>query len=82
MTKWRGHRNLVASLVFTLDGKGLLSASWDKQVIHWDVTSLGSLEMVDPLSSESDMMEISRLLGHKVRSPHSTLRYGNQHSLG
>jgi len=62
VTKWRRHSDLVASLVFTPDGKGLLSASWDKQVIHWDVASLG---MTDPPSSVS--MEIFRLLGHKVR---------------
>jgi len=62
VTKWPGHSGLVASLVFTPDGKGLLSASLDKQVIHWDVASFG---MTDPPSS--DPMEISRLLGHKVR---------------
>jgi len=60
---WGGHPSLIGSLVFTPDGKGLLSASWDK-VIHWDFASLGSLGMADPLSS--DMMEISRFLGHKV----------------
>jgi len=65
VTRWQGHSDLVASLVFTPDGKGLLSASWDNQVIHWDVASLGSLGMADALSS--DVMEISRLLGHKVR---------------
>jgi len=56
---------LVNSLVFTPDGKGLLSASWDQQVTHWDVSSLRSLGMSDPLSS--DLLEISRFLGHKVR---------------
>ena len=30
------HSDLVRSLVFTPDGKGLLSASWDKLVIYWD----------------------------------------------
>ena len=62
VTKWPGHSGLVESLVFTPDGKGLLSASLDKQVIHWDVASLG---MADPPSS--DPMETFRLLGHKVR---------------
>ena len=79
VTKWRGHLDTVTSLVFTPDGKGLLSASRDRQVIHWNVTSLGSLGITDPLSS--DIMGISCLLGHKVRSPHSSLRHGNQHSL-
>jgi len=62
VTKWPGHSDLVTSLVFTPDGKGLLSASLDKQVIHWDVASLG---MTDPPSSV--LMEISHLLGHEVR---------------
>jgi len=65
VTRWRGHCSLVASLVFTPDGKGLLSASWDKQVKHWDVTSLRSVGMADPLIP--GMMEISCLLGHTVR---------------
>jgi len=63
VTNWRGHRNAITSLVFTPDGKGLLSASWN-EVIHWDVASLRSLGMADPLSS--DMVEISRFLGHEV----------------
>jgi len=63
--KWQGHPGPVASLVFTSDGKGLLSGSWDQMVTHWDVASLRSLGNSDPLSS--DMMEISRFLGHKVR---------------
>jgi len=63
VSRWRGRAGLAGSLVFTPDGKGLLSASWDK-VIHWDFASLGSLGMANPLSS--DTMEISRFLGHKV----------------
>jgi len=63
--KWRGVLGPVTSLVFTPDSKGLLSGSWDKQVTHWDVASLRSLGNSDPLNS--DIMEISRLSGHKVR---------------
>jgi len=61
----RGIPGLVNSLVFTPDGRGLLIASWDNQVTHWDVASLRSLGNSDPLTS--DMVEISRFLGHKVR---------------
>ena len=64
--KWRRHPGIVNSLVFTPDGKGLLSASYnDKQVTHWDVASLKSLGNSDPLSS--GIVEISSFLGHKVR---------------
>jgi len=62
--EWQGHFWIVESLVFTPDGKGLLSGSWDKQVTHWDVSSLRSLGNSDALSS--DIMEISSFIGHKV----------------
>ena len=55
----------VDGLVFTPDGEGLLSSSMDHQVTHWDVASLRSLGMSDPLSS--DIVEISHFLGHMVR---------------
>ena len=66
VANWRGHSALVASLMFTPDGKGLLSASWDKSVVYWDVASLRSLGMADPPSSRM-MMEVSRSMGHTVR---------------
>jgi WD40 repeat protein len=56
----------ITSLAFTPDGKGLLGASWDESIIHWDVGSLRSLDISDPPTS--GMKEISRLLGHSVRS--------------
>ena len=60
-----GHAGFISSLVFTPDGKGLLSASYDMSVILWDVTSLSSLGTADPPSSS--VTEVSRLLGHMVR---------------
>ena len=60
-----GHADLISGLVFTPDGKGLLSASWDMSVILWDVISLSSLGTADPPSS--GVAEVSRLLGHTVR---------------
>jgi len=64
VARWRGHSSLVASLAFTTDGKGLLSASWDSQIMPWDISFLGSLGMAYP--PISGIMEISRLIGHKV----------------
>ncbi len=60
----RAHR-LISSLLFTPDGKGLLTASWDGSVIPWDVTSLSSLGTAAP--STSGVTEVSHLLGHMVR---------------
>jgi len=65
VARWWGHSRLVTSLVFTPDGKRLLSGSWDKEVKQWDVSSLSSLGMTD--RPTSDMTEISSLIGHTVR---------------
>jgi len=65
VASWGGHSKFVTSLLFTPDGKGLLSGSWDKQVIHWDVSSLSSpdLGMAKPISA---MMKFCSLIGHTV----------------
>ena len=60
---WRGHNSLVASLMFSPDGKSLLSGSWDNRVIQWDTSFLNSLGMVNPPISG---MEVSHLIGHTV----------------
>jgi len=65
VASWWGHSRLVTSLVFTPDGKRLLSGSWDGEVKKWDVSSLSSLGMTGRPTSY--MMEISRLIGHTVR---------------
>ena len=90
VARWQGHSNLITSLAFTPDGKGLLSGSWDKQVIQWDVSSLSSLGIGMANSPIPGMVEVSRLIGHTVsrsRSVHHPLshlpfRHGNRHSLG
>jgi len=66
VANWRGHDKLVTSLVFTPDGKSLLSGSWDSQVKQWDISFLGSYGIVSP--PISDVMEISPSLsiGHTV----------------
>jgi len=65
MASWWGHSGIVTSLVFTPDGKRLLTGSWDKEVKQWDVSSLSSLGMTD--IPTFGMMEISCLIGHTVR---------------
>ena len=64
-----GHNDVVRGLVFTPDGKGLLSASWDNMVIHWDVSWLKPTHGADShkVLSTRSLTEISRLVGHKVR---------------
>jgi WD40 repeat protein len=69
VASWEGHPGLVSGVVLTPDGKGLLSASWDNEIIHWDISSLRLLEMADLLTSE--IKEVSRLVGHTVRRSYS-----------
>lgn len=82
VSSWQAHSDLITSLAFTPDGNGLLSGSWDKQVIQWDVSSLNTLEIrmaTPPIS------EVSRLIGHTVSWLFiilSLIRHGNDHSLG
>jgi len=70
VASWRGHDKLVASLVFTPDGKSLLSGSWDNQVKQWDISFLRSHGIANP--PISDMVEISRFIGQCV-CPSSSL---------
>ena len=73
VAKWKGHDDGVSSLAFTPDGRGLLTASWDKTIAHWDATSLGPIEHTQRGNAEnqeevnSSVTEISRLVGHTVR---------------
>ena len=75
MAKHDGHDDLVRGLVFTPDGNGLLTASWDKMVILWDVSWLkthgddgdGQKEVISPRDSTGGLTEISRFVGHTVR---------------
>ena len=67
---WEGHTGLVRSVVFTPDGKGLLSSSYDKTVKYWDVSSLSMPRNVEGQgrSSETDGEKKAKLtfLGHTV----------------
>ena len=70
----------MRSSLKTPDGKGLLSVSWDKTVIHWDACWLnsaheddadGQKELISTLGSSGGLMEslrqISCVVGRKVR---------------
>ena len=70
------HSIVVPGIVFKPDGKGLLSASWDRLVINWDVSLLKSThedkpdyqKEGSPTQDLTDgLKEISRLVGHEVR---------------
>ena len=45
VAKWSAHGKIVRSVVFTLDGKGLISSSGDDTWKYWDI---GFLELAEP----------------------------------
>ena len=66
-----GHVDLVWDPVFTPDGKGLVSASWDNTIIHWDVSWLESTydsqkEDVSTQDSADGLRRLGRFVGHEV----------------
>jgi WD40 repeat protein len=75
VARWRGHEGFVSSLVFSPDGKSLLSGSWDRQVKQWDVSFLSSLSLGMVNAPISDMIEISHLTGHMVCCVHPPLSH-------
>ena len=81
-----GHVDHVWDLVFTPDGKGLVSASWDNMIIHWDVSWLESTydsqkEDVSTQDSAEDLTELSRFISHKVRRFQPVLPAPHSHTL-
>ena len=74
IARQEGHDDIVQHLVFTPDDKGLLSASSDRTVIHWDLSLLKSTQKTDGLEEDistqdltGGLKEISRFVGHEVR---------------
>ena len=70
-----GHFDAVEGLVFTPDGKGLLSGSRDSMLVHWDVSWLKSIYdgQQDDMSTQDltrGLREISRFEGHEVSRLH------------
>src|SRR5271157_4535646 len=43
-----GHTAIVAKVLFTRDGKQLISVSWDKTIRVWDVASGAPLRVLRP----------------------------------
>ena len=69
LARHKGHVEHVWDVIFTPDGKGLVSASWDNMVIHWDVSWLYDSEKEDVSSQDSTggLKGLSRFVGHDVR---------------
>ena len=86
LASYMGHVHHVCGLVFTPDGKGLVSASWDKIVIHWDVSWLESTydnqeEDVSTQDSAGGLSELFRFVGHEVFQFKSVLPAPHSHTL-
>jgi len=62
--RWEGHQNDMSSPVFTPDGKGLLSSSFDGTVKYWDMRSLG--EARGTSTAENFVTLIRQFGGHPV----------------
>ena len=82
----KGHVRHVWGLVFTPDGKGLVSASWDNMIIHWDVSWLESTydnqeEDVSTQDSTGSLRELSRFVGHEVCRFQSVFPAPHSHTL-
>ena len=80
----RGHVDHVWDLVFTPDDKGLVSASWDKMAILWDVSWLKSTydsqkDGVSTRDSADGLRELTRF-GHEVRRFQSVLPAPHSHT--
>jgi len=60
--KWHGHKNVVSSLAFMPDGKGLLSGSLGSAVKYWHVSTIGGKETGSTIKDTLTWFE-----GHTVR---------------
>ena len=70
MAMWRGHTNSAWCMVFTADGKGLVSGGEDQMVKYWDVSLLGNRQGVTSgmvVNEEDGFPLVRNFLGHSVR---------------
>jgi len=64
--KWIAHGKVVRSVALTLDGKGLVSSSWDGTWKYWDISLLaGYGETKDSTAGQK-----SKVTSHTVRHSH------------
>ena len=70
MAKWRGHTNIAWCMVFTADGKGLVSGGEDQMVKYWDVSLLGNRQGVTSgmvVNEEDGFPLVRNFSSHSVR---------------
>jgi len=69
--KWTAHGNVVRSVAFTLDGKGLVSSSADYTWKYWDISSISLAEPGYGTTKGSVVGQKSKVAAHTlVRHPH------------
>ena len=69
VVKWWGYTSGVLSTVFTPDGRGLMSGSYDNTVKYWDVSLLGNRQGVSAgtvVNDDDGFPLVRRFLGHDV----------------
>ena len=64
--KWAAHGGVIRSVVFTLDGKGLVSSSGHRSWKYWDI----SLLELSELMKDSMAGHKSKVTAHTVRHSH------------
>jgi len=64
--KWAAHGGVIRSVVFTLDGKGLVSSSGHRSWKYWDI----SLLELSELMKDSTAGHKSKVTAHTVRHSH------------
>ncbi len=64
-----GHTNLVSKVLFTPDGKQLISVSIDKTIRIWDVASGAPFRVLRPPIGAGNLAHSMRRLSHRTGKP-------------
>jgi len=81
VAKWLAHRKVVWWVVFTLDGKGLVSCSGDDTLKYWDISFLELSEPGYGMTQDSTAGQKNKVMAHRVRPSHFSCSTIPSHSI-